>query len=72
MRTDGEDEGRLAEADEAPAADCIFYSLSGAVNWGSRRSWRPLPPAAPIAAVAAPAPAPAPGGAAPVATENPQ
>ena len=70
MRPDGEDEGRLAEADEAPAADSIVYSLSRAVNWGSWRSWRPQPPAAPIAAPAAPAPAP--GGTAPAATENPQ
>lgn len=67
MRPDGEDEGRLAEADEAPAADSIVYSLSRAVNWGS---WRPQPPAAPIAAPAAPAPAP--GGTAPAATETPQ
>ncbi len=56
MRPDGEDEGRLAEADEAPAADSIVYSLSRAVNWGS---WQPEPqlepPAAPIAALAAPA-----------------
>ena len=50
MRPDGEDEGRLAEADEAPAADSIVYSLSRAINWGS---WRPQPPAAPIAALAA-------------------
>ena len=49
MRPDGEDEARLAEADEAPAADSIVYSLSRAVNWGS---WRPQPPAAPIAALA--------------------
>ena len=70
MRPDGEDEGRLAEADEAPAADSIVYSLSRAVNWGSWRSRRPQPPAAPIAAPAAAAPAP--GGTAPAATENPQ
>ena len=67
MRPDGEDEGRLAEADEAPAADSIVYSLSRAVNWGSWRSRRPQPQAAPIAA-----PSIAPGGTAPAATENPQ
>ena len=70
MRPDGEDEGRLTEADEAPAAASIVYSLSRAVNWGSWRSRRPQPPAAPIAAPAAPAPAP--GGTAPAATENQQ
>ena len=67
MRPDGEDEGRLAEADEAPAADSIVYNLSRAVNWCS---WRPQPLAAPIAAPAAPASAP--GGTAPAATETQQ
>ena len=70
MRPDGEDEGRFAEADEAPAADSIVYSLSRAVNWGSWRSRQPQPPAAPIAAPAAAAPAP--GGTVPAATENQQ
>jgi hypothetical protein len=68
MRTDGEDEGRLAKAHEALVADSIVYR---AVNWGIWRSRPPQPPAAPIAAPAAPAPAPS-RGAAPAATENPQ
>ena len=66
MRTDGEDEGRLAKAHEALVADSIVYK---AVNWGIWRSRTPQPPAAPIAALAAPASAP--GGTAPAATETP-
>jgi hypothetical protein len=62
--SDGEDEGRPAEADEAPEADSIVHSMS------TKSTGAPGVAAAPSAAAAAAAAAS--GGAAPDAVENPK